>query len=60
MSNIHLTNCGQEPIHIPGKIQSHGFLIALDPELRIAFYSENIFSSSKPHPVHQRIFPLRP
>jgi len=31
-----LTQCDQEPIHIPGSIQPHGALIALDPhDLRI-------------------------
>lgn len=28
---VDLTNCDQEPIHIPGSIQPHGALIALDP-----------------------------
>ncbi|SFK66618.1 histidine kinase [Methylocapsa palsarum] len=27
-----LTNCDREPIHIPGSIQPHGALLALDPE----------------------------
>ena len=26
-----LTNCDREPIHIPGAVQSHGFLLALEP-----------------------------
>jgi two-component system, chemotaxis family, sensor kinase Cph1 len=29
---VNLTNCEQEPIHIPGSIQPHGFLIALRNE----------------------------
>lgn len=38
-----LTNCDREPIHIPGAIQSHGFLLALDPATRvIQKVSENI------------------
>jgi chemotaxis family two-component system sensor kinase Cph1 len=37
-----LTNCDREPIHIPGKIQAHGFLIAIDQEFRITYCSENI------------------
>ena len=37
-----LLNCENEPIRIPGKIQSHGFLIAMEPSGRIAFCSENI------------------
>ncbi len=28
---IDLTNCDREPIHIPGHIQPHGVLLALDP-----------------------------
>ncbi|MBC7418707.1 MAG: histidine kinase, partial [Pedobacter sp.] len=42
MFNANLTNCDQEPIHIPGKIQSHGFLIAIDQFYNISFCSENI------------------
>lgn len=37
-----MTNCDVEPIHIPGKIQSHGFLIALDKCFNITSCSENI------------------
>jgi chemotaxis family two-component system sensor kinase Cph1 len=40
--NIDLTNCDREPIHIPGKIQSHGFLIVIDSDNFIRFYSENV------------------
>jgi light-regulated signal transduction histidine kinase (bacteriophytochrome) len=33
---VDLTNCDQEPIHIPGSIQPHGALITLDPrDMRI-------------------------
>jgi chemotaxis family two-component system sensor kinase Cph1 len=39
---IDLINCDREPIHIPGKIQSHGFLIALDSNLTITHCSDNI------------------
>ncbi|KQM76557.1 histidine kinase [Pedobacter sp. Leaf216] len=40
--SVDLTNCDKEPIHIPGKIQSHGFLIAVDKtELSITYLSEN-------------------
>jgi chemotaxis family two-component system sensor kinase Cph1 len=40
---VDLTNCDQEPIHIPGKVQSHGFLIAVHAESRLVTYiSENI------------------
>jgi chemotaxis family two-component system sensor kinase Cph1 len=30
-SSLDLTNCDREPIHIPGSIQPHGILLALDP-----------------------------
>ncbi|MFC1224648.1 ATP-binding protein [Pedobacter sp. BG31] len=40
--SVDLTNCDQEPIHIPGKIQSHGFLIAVDKNSStISYISEN-------------------
>ena len=39
---INLKNCDQEPIHIPGSIQPHGFLLGLNKStLEIAFSSEN-------------------
>jgi chemotaxis family two-component system sensor kinase Cph1 len=37
-----LSNCDNEPIHIPGQIQSHGFLIAVDANCIIKYHSENI------------------
>lgn len=33
--SVDLTNCDREPIHIPGSIQPHGFLLACDAGLRI-------------------------
>lgn len=40
---VDLTNCDKEPIHILGKIQSHGFLIAIDTTSGLINYvSENI------------------
>jgi len=39
---VNLTNCDLEPIHIPGKIQSHGFLIVADKEFNITACSENV------------------
>jgi chemotaxis family two-component system sensor kinase Cph1 len=40
--SVDLTNCDKEPIHIPGKIQSHGFLIAINKiEFTITYISEN-------------------
>lgn len=38
---VDLNNCDVEPIHIPGSVQSHGFLIALDSAFNICFYSDN-------------------
>ena len=39
---VDLTNCDREPIHIPGTIQPHGFLIASGPDMqRIERISEN-------------------
>lgn len=40
--SVDLTNCDKEPIHIPGKVQSHGFLIAIKKtDLTITYLSEN-------------------
>jgi light-regulated signal transduction histidine kinase (bacteriophytochrome) len=45
MDIIDLTNCDREPIHIPNKIQSHGFLLAVDRQTyTITYASENIFN----------------
>jgi len=42
LNNVDLSNCDREPIHIPGKVQSHGFLLAVDAEsLMITYASEN-------------------
>jgi len=39
---VNLTNCEHEPIHIPGSIQPHGFLIGIDEDSRkITFCSKN-------------------
>ncbi|MEH3112653.1 ATP-binding protein [Pedobacter terrae] len=46
--SVDLTNCDQEPIHIPGKIQSHGFLVAVDQNSStISYISENTGSFLK-------------
>lgn len=35
--------CADEPIHMPGSVQPHGFLLGLDPESeRVIFASENV------------------
>ncbi|WP_421943646.1 ATP-binding protein [Pedobacter sp.] len=40
--SVDLTNCDKEPIHIPGKVQSHGFLIAVNKvNFKISYISEN-------------------
>ena len=42
LPSVDLDNCAREPIHIPGSIQPHGVLLALDPaQLRIIQYSSN-------------------
>ncbi|KAA6436609.1 GAF domain-containing protein [Dyadobacter flavalbus] len=41
--NVNLTNCESEPIHIPGSIQPHGFLLGIKKDsYKIDFCSENI------------------
>ena len=43
MHSTDLSNCDREPIHIPGKIQSHGFLLAVDNKnFTITYASQNI------------------
>jgi len=38
-----IDRCGEEPIHIPGSIQPHGFLLVLDePGLRVIQASDNV------------------
>ncbi|WP_296519023.1 ATP-binding protein [Rhodopseudomonas sp.] len=40
---LDLTECDREPIHIPGKIQPHGYLLAfVEPELQPVSVSANI------------------
>jgi len=39
---VTLTNCEHEPIHIPGSIQPHGFLIGVTPDWKIDFCTENV------------------
>jgi chemotaxis family two-component system sensor kinase Cph1 len=42
MFQVDLTNCDREPIHIPGKVQRYGFLVATHKDLTIAFCSDNV------------------
>lgn len=37
-----LLSCDREPIHIPGQVQPHGFLIAVTPDWSVAHVSANI------------------
>lgn len=39
---VNLTNCDSEPIHIPGSIQPHGLLLAIDAGYVIRFCSDNL------------------
>jgi light-regulated signal transduction histidine kinase (bacteriophytochrome) len=40
---MNFVECHEEPIHIPGSIQSFGYLIGIDAESRtITFFSRNI------------------
>ena len=40
--NVTAANCDEEPIHIPGSIQPHGFLVAVKPRsFTILYCSEN-------------------
>ncbi|WP_428232368.1 ATP-binding protein [Flavobacterium sp.] len=39
---VTLTNCEHEPIHIPGSIQPHGFLLGITLDWKIDFCTANI------------------
>ncbi|MBF4507755.1 GAF domain-containing protein [Flavobacterium sp. JLP] len=41
---VTLTNCEHEPIHIPGSIQPHGFLLGITLDWKIDFCTGNISS----------------
>ncbi|UZT97925.1 ATP-binding protein [Chryseobacterium fluminis] len=43
MNEDALDLCSREPIHIPGFIQSHGYLVILNPELNIIYCSDNLY-----------------
>lgn len=42
MEQVDLTNCDREPIHLLGKVQSFGFLIATTPDWIISHVSRNV------------------
>ncbi|WP_291858100.1 HWE histidine kinase domain-containing protein [Bradyrhizobium sp.] len=54
-----LTSCDREPIQIPGCIQPHGALVALDPEtleiVQVAGPTEQYFSLGKPALIGQKL-----
>ncbi len=39
--HIDLTSCDREPIHVPGSVQPHGFLLGLDTDGRVAVASRS-------------------
>ena len=39
---LDLTNCDREPIHVPGRVQSFGALVAFTPDWLIARVSRNV------------------
>ncbi|MEO1990090.1 MAG: HWE histidine kinase domain-containing protein [Martelella sp.] len=39
---VDLTNCDREPIHLLGRVQAFGFLVAVAPDWTISHVSENI------------------
>lgn len=41
---VNLTNCDREPIHIPGSVQSFGFLLTLLSDFTICMASDNVGS----------------
>lgn len=49
---VNLENCDQEPIHIPGSIQPHGFLLGLkQTNFEILFCSNNISDTIEVQPA---------
>jgi chemotaxis family two-component system sensor kinase Cph1 len=44
---VDITNCDREPIHVPGHIQWHGYLIAVDKQhFTIQYISENLLKKT--------------
>lgn len=41
----NLTNCDKEPIHVLGKVQAHGFLVAFDPPTSMVLFTSNNLQS---------------
>lgn len=42
MNKDALDLCSREPIHIPGFIQAHGFLVIINPDFTIIYSSDNL------------------
>lgn len=42
MIGVDILNCDKEPIEIPGAIQAHGILLAIDKDYKICYCSENV------------------
>ncbi len=50
---VDVTNCEREPIHIPGSVQSHGFLAAIDKtDFTLRYVSENVRSQTGMEAAH--------
>lgn len=47
---VDLSNCDQEPIHIPGSIQNHGALLGFTPDGKLAVRSANATTLLGPLP----------
>ncbi len=48
---VDVTNCDREPIHIPGNIQSHGFLLAIDKtDTTVRYVSGNLITKTGMEP----------
>lgn len=44
---VDITNCDREPIHIPGHVQGHGYLVAVDTSnFSIQYISENLLQKT--------------
>ena len=59
-TQIDLTNCDREPIHLPNLIQPHGILFVLrEPDLEIIQLSSNTFNFLNLHPQELLNKPLK-
>ncbi|MFO0790339.1 MAG: HWE histidine kinase domain-containing protein [Pirellulales bacterium] len=57
--DVALANCDQEPVHIPGRIQSFGTLIAMDAQTELVSYAaanwEEVFPAARGCPVGKHL-----